>query len=45
MKNKVIETKNITKLKDLKSLSKNQLEIIIGGPETSRGTVTGVAKG
>ncbi|WP_263362551.1 bacteriocin [Flavobacterium collinsii] len=26
------------KLKELKPLSKNQLETIIGGPETSRGT-------
>jgi bacteriocin-like protein len=30
------------KLKDLKPLSKNQLETIIGGPETSRGTTTQV---
>ncbi|WP_337968313.1 hypothetical protein [uncultured Flavobacterium sp.] len=42
MKNKAIETKNIAKLKDLKPLSKSQLETIVGGPETSRGTVTGV---
>lgn len=29
-----------TKLKNLVPLSKNQLETIIGGPETDRGTVT-----
>ncbi|CAA9199296.1 bacteriocin [Flavobacterium collinsii] len=47
MKNKV--TKNTylektTKLKNLKPLSKNQLETVIGGPETSRGTTTGVGE-
>ncbi|WP_337968310.1 bacteriocin [uncultured Flavobacterium sp.] len=31
-----------SKLKNLKNLSKNQLETIVGGPETSRGTETGV---
>jgi bacteriocin-like protein len=46
MRNKVTKHTNlekITKLKELKLLSKNQLETIVGGPETSRGTVTGVA--
>ncbi|WP_263362544.1 bacteriocin [Flavobacterium collinsii] len=33
-----------TKLKSLKPLSKKQLETIVGGPETSRGTTTGVAE-
>ncbi|CAA9199285.1 bacteriocin [Flavobacterium collinsii] len=33
-----------TKLKNLKPLSKNQLETIVGGPETSRGTTTQVDK-
>lgn len=33
-----------TKLKNLKPLSKNQLETVIGGPETSRGTTTGVGE-
>ena len=45
MKNKATQTANTTKiakLKNLKALSKNQLETIVGGPETSRGTKTGV---
>ncbi|WP_337968305.1 hypothetical protein [uncultured Flavobacterium sp.] len=42
MKNKATENKSIVKLKNLKPLSKSQLETIIGGPETSRGTTTQV---
>ncbi|WP_337968318.1 bacteriocin [uncultured Flavobacterium sp.] len=42
MKTKSRENKKITKLKDLKPLSKNQLETIVGGPETSRGTEVNV---
>jgi bacteriocin-like protein len=44
MKNKKTKAANIktTKLKSLKPLSKKQLETIVGGPETSRGTTTGV---
>ncbi|WP_337968319.1 hypothetical protein [uncultured Flavobacterium sp.] len=38
------KTEKTEMLKNLKSLSKNQLEIIVGGPETSRGTETGVGK-
>ncbi|WP_263362547.1 hypothetical protein [Flavobacterium collinsii] len=30
------------KLKNLKTLSKSQLETVVGGPETSRGTTTEV---
>ncbi|WP_263362552.1 bacteriocin [Flavobacterium collinsii] len=41
---KTINSKGITKLKNLKPLSKNQLETIVGGPETSRGTVTDVER-
>ena len=43
MKNKAIQTENTVKtarLKNLVQLSKNELETIIGGPETSRGTTT-----
>ncbi|CAA9199284.1 hypothetical protein [Flavobacterium collinsii] len=32
------------KLENLKPLSREQLETVIGGPETSRGTETGVAR-
>ncbi|CAA9199281.1 bacteriocin [Flavobacterium collinsii] len=45
MKNKEIKnvkSEKATKLKTLKPLSKNQLETIVGGPETSRGTTTQV---
>ncbi|WP_337968316.1 hypothetical protein [uncultured Flavobacterium sp.] len=45
MKNQEIKTVNLEKarkLKKLKSLSKKQLETIVGGPETSRGTKTEV---
>ena len=45
MKNKTTQTANtakITKLKNLTTLSKNQLETIVGGPETSRGTEVNV---
>ncbi|WP_263362558.1 bacteriocin [Flavobacterium collinsii] len=45
MKNKETKTSNSEKdikLKTLKPLSKNQLETIVGGPETSRGTTTEV---
>ncbi|WP_337968317.1 bacteriocin [uncultured Flavobacterium sp.] len=36
LKNKSLE--KASRLKNLKPLSKNQLETIVGGPETSRGT-------
>ena len=39
---KLIESEKAIKLKNLKPLSKNQLETIVGGPETSRGTTTQV---
>jgi bacteriocin-like protein len=39
---KISSSEKDTKLKTLKPLSKNQLETIVGGPETSRGTKTGV---
>jgi hypothetical protein len=39
---KVTTSEKTTKLKGLKSLSKNQLETVVGGPETSRGTETSV---
>jgi bacteriocin-like protein len=45
MKNKEIKNVKLekaTKLKTLKPLSKNQLETIVGGPETSRGPETKV---
>ena len=45
MKSKATQTANTAKtakLKNLAQLSKNQLETIVGGPETSRGTETGV---
>ncbi|WP_337968320.1 bacteriocin [uncultured Flavobacterium sp.] len=42
MKNKSIKTTAPKKAENLKPLSKNQLETIVGGPETSRGTETGV---
>jgi bacteriocin-like protein len=45
MKNKAtqtVKTVKTTKLKNLKVLSKNELETIVGGPETSRGTTTSV---
>jgi hypothetical protein len=41
MKNKATQTANTlktAKLKNLVQLSKNELETIVGGPETSRGT-------
>jgi hypothetical protein len=38
MKNKATQTVNTTKLKNTVQLSKEQLETIVGGPETSRGT-------
>ncbi|CAA9199293.1 bacteriocin [Flavobacterium collinsii] len=41
-KTKDINLEKTTKLKNLKPLSKNQLETIVGGPETSRGTKTKV---
>ncbi|WP_337968306.1 hypothetical protein [uncultured Flavobacterium sp.] len=43
MKNKEVKTTSLektTRQKTLKPLSKRQLETIIGGPETSRGTET-----
>ncbi|WP_262888453.1 hypothetical protein [Flavobacterium collinsii] len=40
---KTTNSKRITKLKNLKPLSKNQLETVVGGPETSRGTEIKVA--
>ena len=43
MKNKTTQTANTVKtekLKNLVQLSKNELETIVGGPETSRGTTT-----
>lgn len=45
MKNKATQNANTAKAAKLKNstpLSKEQLEAIIGGPETSRGTVTTV---
>ncbi|WP_263362563.1 hypothetical protein [Flavobacterium collinsii] len=45
MNNKITDTtrsEKTTKLKELKPLSKNQLETIVGGPITSRGTTTSV---
>ncbi|CAA9199283.1 hypothetical protein [Flavobacterium collinsii] len=39
---KISNSEKDTKLKNLKPLSKNQLETVIGGPETSRGTTTHV---
>lgn len=45
MKNKATQTVNTektAKLKNLTVLPKNELETIIGGPETSRGTETAV---
>jgi hypothetical protein len=45
MKNKATQTANTAKtakLKNLVQLSKEQLETIVGGPETSRGTTTQV---
>jgi hypothetical protein len=47
MKNKATQTVNTAKtakLKNLVQLSKEQLETIVGGPETSRGTVTHVGE-
>ncbi|WP_173966600.1 hypothetical protein [Flavobacterium collinsii] len=47
MKMKEYKTSNsqkVIKVKILKPLSKNQLESILGGPETSRGTETTVGK-
>ncbi|WP_263362545.1 bacteriocin [Flavobacterium collinsii] len=40
---KTSNSQKVIKLKELKPLSKNQLEAIVGGPVTSRGTETGVA--
>ena len=43
MKKKATQTANTTKtakLKNLVQLSKNELETVVGGPETSRGTST-----
>jgi bacteriocin-like protein len=37
-KSKIANSEKHIKLKTLKPLSKNQLETIVGGPETSRGT-------
>ncbi|MGL3002150.1 hypothetical protein [Flavobacterium sp. RSSB_23] len=45
MKNKITQTANTAKtakLKTITPLTKEQLETVVGGPETSRGTVTGV---
>lgn len=45
MKNKPQQTANTektAKLKNLVQLSKNELETVVGGPETSRGTSTQV---
>lgn len=45
MKNKATQTANTVKtakLKNLVALSKNELETIVGGPETSRGTTTNI---
>ena len=45
MKNKATQTANTAKtakLKNLVQLSKNELETVVGGPETSRGTETKV---
>ncbi|CAA9199292.1 bacteriocin [Flavobacterium collinsii] len=39
---KISNSEKVAKLKSLKQLSKKQLETIIGGPETSRGTTTEV---
>ncbi|WP_263362553.1 hypothetical protein [Flavobacterium collinsii] len=39
---KDLRLEKTTKLKNLKPLSKNQLETIVGGPETSRRTETSV---
>ena len=47
MKNKATQTANTVKTaksKNLVQLSKNQLETIVGGPETSRGTRTDVGE-
>ncbi|WP_337968309.1 bacteriocin [uncultured Flavobacterium sp.] len=37
---KNVNTEKNTRLKNLKPIPKNELEAIIGGPETSRGTRT-----
>ncbi|CAA9199286.1 hypothetical protein [Flavobacterium collinsii] len=42
MTNKEAKDLRLEKTTNLKSLSKNQLETIVGGPETSRGTHTKV---
>ena len=47
MKNKATQTANTAKTEKLKNfvqLSKNELETIVGGPETSRGTETSVQR-
>ncbi|MGL3002148.1 hypothetical protein [Flavobacterium sp. RSSB_23] len=47
MKNKITQTTNtakITKLKTITPLTKEQLETVVGGPETSRGTETVVIR-
>ncbi|WP_337968308.1 bacteriocin [uncultured Flavobacterium sp.] len=47
MKNNEVKTTSLEKtikIKSLKPLSKNQLETIVGGPETTRGTRTGVGE-
>ncbi|WP_263362560.1 hypothetical protein [Flavobacterium collinsii] len=42
MENKSKNTSLSDKISRLKPLSKEQLETIVGGPETSRGTTTSV---
>ncbi|WP_337968307.1 hypothetical protein [uncultured Flavobacterium sp.] len=37
---KITDPKKTAKFKNLKPIPKNELEVIIGGPETSRGTRT-----
>jgi bacteriocin-like protein len=47
MKNQATQTANMAKtakLKNFVQLSKNELETIVGGPETSRGTETTVLR-
>ena len=42
IESKISNSEKAAKLKSLKPLSKIQLETIVGGPETSRGTTTSV---
>ena len=41
---KDIDFKKQIAFRKIKTISKTQLETIVGGPETSRGTETGVGK-